>query len=217
MPVLGIVLVACLTIASGAIQGRMSNRWGAPPDMLAAGEKLEKFPNQFGNWQLQSSEELDEQTSAVLECAGYFVRDYFNQESGQTVKVAVLLGPSGPISVHTPEICFSGRDYQAQGERQHVPIQSADGKNDEFWAVTFRANNLEADMLTVYYGWSTGGNWMASDDPRFTFAASPFLYKIQLASYLPPGSDPEVQNRCRQFLSDFIPVARRYLVDSSAK
>lgn len=215
---IGVLLVACLTLASGAIQGRMSNRWGVPADLLAAGNKLEDIPSQFGNWQLQSSEELDEPVAKMLDCAGYLVREYLNKESGQTVKVAVLLGRPGPMSVHRPEICFSSRDYEQQGDRQRVAIPSAGSeKDDEFWAVTFRANNLEADMLSTYYGWSKGRRWRAVDDPRFTFADTPFLYKIQLASLLPPGVDPQTYDPCRQFLTDFLPVASPFLVDSAGK
>lgn len=216
LPGIGVLLLAGLTLASGAIQGRMSNRWGVPPDMAAAGKKLEKFPRQFGKWELQSTEKMSNDVLAVLECSGYFVRDYRNEETGQSVMVAVLVGPSGPISLHTPEICYSSRDYTLQGKSQRVSIPSG-GNKDEFWAATFRTNNLEADMLSVYYGWSTGRNWTADDDPRFAFAASPFLYKIQLASPLPPGSDAEDRTICRQFLSDFLPVLRRHLVDSSTK
>jgi len=207
--VLGIGLVAASTLLSGAIHGWMSDRWGPPRNALAAAEKLQDIPDRFGNWELQSSDELAESVLTMLECIGYTFRTYVNQETGETVRVGVLLGPSGAMSVHTPEICFSSRDYTVFEERRRVAIENAGG---EFWALTFRANNLDADMLRVYYGWSTGEGWSAPEEPRFTYAGSPFLYKIQLAGSLPRGADPETGDPCRAFLNDFVPVAERYLV-----
>jgi len=215
-PIFGVALIAALTIASGAIQGRISNRWGTPPDLLAAGKLLQEVPAQFGNWQLDSSDELSKNAAAMLECAGYIVRQYRNEQSGQTIDVAVLVGPSGPISVHTPEVCFPSRDSQPQGERRRVAIPTAEGRTDEFWALTFKAADLAATRRRVYYGWSTGSQWTAAEDPRFGFADRPYLYKIQLSGSLLPGMDEpvdEASDPCREFLKEFVPVVSRYLIE----
>ena len=213
MPILGVILVVVLTVLSGVIQGRMSNRWGPTRDVLAAAEKLNEIPGQFGNWRLTSSDEIIPSTLRMLECTGYILRTYEDQETGATVRVSLLLGPSGPMSVHTPEICYSSRDYTIHQERHQVPIE-IDGSSESFWALTFRANNLDADMLRVYYAWNAGDHWSAPDDPRFTFADRPFLYKIQLAGSYPAGADLEAIDPCREFLKDFVPLARRCLAEA---
>lgn len=213
LPVLSIVLVVGLTLLSGIIHGRMSDRWGPPQDSLAAANKLAEIPDQFGGWKLQISEEISDSVVEMLECAGYINRTYVNQETGESVNVAILLGPPGPISVHTPEICYSSRDYAIVGEPQQVTVRSSQGSDDEFWAMTFQSRDLSADILRVYYAWSTGGGWSAAKAPRFTFAACPYLYKIQLAGHLPPGADAEASDPCRSFLQNFVPVATRYLVE----
>jgi len=213
-PVLGIILVLVLTSLSGVIQGRMSNRWGPPRDVLAVAEKLNDIPGQFGSWQLESSDEIAQPILTMLECTGYIFRTYVNQETGETVRVSVFSGPSGPMSVHTPEICYSSRDYTTHEERRLVPIE-IEGSNEDFWALTLRSNSIDADMLRVYYSWNTGDHWSAPEDSRFKFASSPFLYKIQLASYLPPRADVETDDPCRRFLQDFVPVAQRYLAGAA--
>jgi hypothetical protein len=212
---LSIVLLTGLTLVSGGMHGWMSHRWGLPPATRIAAEKLVEFPDRFGSWQLQSAEEMTEETANTLECAGYFVRAYANQDTGESVRVAVLLGPAGPIAVHTPEICYSSRAYAIREERQRVTIQNSDGSDEEFWALTFRSNDLDASLLRVCYAWSTGGPWSAPEDARFTFAGSPYLYKIQLASELAPGTDLQTSDPCERFLQDFVPVAKRYLVEPS--
>jgi hypothetical protein len=211
LPISGVILVVVLTVLSGVIQGRMSNRWGPPRAVLAAAEKLDDIPSQFGDWRLTSSDEIIQSTLKMLECTGYILRTYENQATGEAVRMSVLLGPSGPMSVHTPEICYSSRDYTVHEERHQVPIE-IDGSSESFWALTFQSNSLDADMLRVYYAWNAGDRWSAPEDPRFAFADRPFLYKIQLASQLPPGADLEAVDPCHKFLKDFVPLARSYLV-----
>jgi hypothetical protein len=189
----------------------MTRRWGVPPDMAAAAASLEQIPEQIGDWRLESSEELGETTVNMLECAGYFVRDYVNSRTGQAVKVALLLGPPIPITQHTPEICYSSRANTIIQPRQRVAIPSADGANDEYWALTFRSNTVEANLQRVYYAWTPGNRWSTEGVIRWTLARPPYLYKIQLASHLPAGTNLETDDACRKFLEDFAPVVRQYL------
>ena len=209
-PVFGVALVVGLTLLSGVIHGRMTRRWGIPPNMAAATAKLEQMPEQIGDWQLESSEELSETTVNMLECAGYFVRDYVNIHTKQAVKVALLLGPPIPITQHTPEICYSSRANTIKDERERVAIN---GTNDEFWALTFQSNTVEANLQRVYYAWTPGDRWSTEGVIRWSLARPPYLYKIQLASHLPAGADLDTDDACRNFLKDFVSVARPYLSD----
>ena len=167
---LGVVVAFGLTILSGVLQGRMRNRWGPSPDTVRAAEKLAELPSQFGNWKLRSTGRLGETAEQMLECTGYIVRDYQNQATNDLVSVTVLLGPPGPISVHTPEVCFPSRDYSAMGLREEVVIRGEEKQNDQFWSLSYKANNLRGDMLRVYYAWSTGRHWSASGEPRMKYA-----------------------------------------------
>ena len=213
---LGIILVAAVTLLSGWVHGRMTNRWGYPEDTQAAAKKLDEVPTRFGNWQLESSEAMSENTIRMLDCVGYFVREYVNLQTGDAVKAALILALPEPLTLHTPEVCFSSREYTVTQKRQRVTVQNPDGADDEFWALTFRSNRLEGDMLRVCYGWSTGGRWSAPQQSRFTFK-QPYLYKIQLAAHVPLGADLETADICRDFLQDFIPVVEPYLVQPSGE
>jgi hypothetical protein len=211
---LAIVLVAAMTIFSGVIQGRMSNRWGPSADLITAADKLERLPHQFGDWRLKSSEELNKMTRNMLECAGYLVRSYENLQTGDIVSVTLLLGPPGPISVHTPEICFSTHNYQTQSQRKAVAICRTAGGDDKFWALEYKMNDIRGGLLRVYYAWSTGGRWAAPNDARFTYAGQPYLYKIQLSGLLPPGAAPSAPDPCKAFLRVFVPVAGKCMIEA---
>jgi hypothetical protein len=144
----------------------------------------------------------------MLECNGYVLRQYTNSSTGEVVNLALILGPPGPIAVHTPEVCFSSRAYQPLHERERFSVSDVDGSEDTFWTVAYRTRNLRGDLMRACWAWSAGSRWSAADDARFAFAAKPYLYKIQLAGFPPPGANLEVSDPCRNFLRDFLPAVR---------
>ena len=213
-PTFGIVLAAGLTLASGLIHGRMSNRWGLPEDLLAIGEKLQGIPDSFpgtgGDWQLESSGELSDGEIEVLECAGHVVRTYVHRETGDKVNMALLVGPAMPISLHTAEICWDAMGHTILGERQRVKVLDSGGSDQEFWALTFQTNDIKRDEVRVYYGWSDGNRWSEQTERRLSLTRRRHLYKIEVVS-----RGTEADDSCQRFLRDFAPVAARYLAAAS--
>jgi hypothetical protein len=209
-----LLLVAGLTAAAGAADGFLRNRWQKPPDLLAAASRLQQVPERFGGWELESSEKLDPEVARMLQCAGYINRIYIHRGTGDRVHVALLVGPPGPISVHTPEICYSSRDYERVQDHQRLRIRE-DQPDEAFWAMSFRSPDLKLNELRVVYAFTTGGAWSAPDHPRFLFGGRPLLYKLQLAGYLGPGADPD-NDPCRHFLKDFLPVLDATALSSPA-
>jgi len=69
--------------------------------------------------------------------------------------------------------------------------------------------------MRIYFGWISGDRWAAVDDPRVFYAECPYLYRIQLVSQIPAGTDSTDYDPCKDFLEDFIPVMKDYLVDCS--
>lgn len=72
-------------------------------------------------------------------------------------------------------------------------------------------------MLQTYYAWSTGGPWVAADDPRYSFAGEPYLYKVQLSALATPQAAPVQSDVGQRFLRDLIPVAQKYLIQPTSK
>jgi hypothetical protein len=134
-----------------------------------------------------------------LQCEGYVNRQYVNQETGDVVNLAVITGPPGPTAVHTPEICYSSRDYSIARERERTLIADKEGNAHTFWATVFESNNPLAERLCVFFAWSDGGNWIASKSPRFEFAGSQKLFKLQLAGRIDPSTDAS-----ESVIADFI-------------
>jgi Protein of unknown function (DUF3485) len=201
---LALALGVCLTLSAGALYGKFSQRWGPPADLTAAATHLESLPHQIGNWKLAEESPMGKPALEMLQCAGYVNRCYVNQQSGQTVNLAIIVGPPGPTAVHTPEICYSSRAYDVQGNRQKIVLESSPTVRDSFWAVDFSTKNPLADGLRVYYAWSRGGSWEASASPRYEFGAEPLLYKLQLAGPIGRNKNDKGSDSCHEFLEDLL-------------
>ena len=137
----------------------------------------------------------------MLSCAGYVNRQYVNRKTGQTVWLAVMLGPAGPIAVHTPEVCYSSRAYQIQDPRTGISITDSREQAHTFWSVFFRGMTPSADQLHVCYAWYGKGGWEASTSPRFEFAGEPMLFKLQIAAFVPVAAQAQAADPCQAFLS----------------
>lgn len=198
-------LAVTLTLTGGALFGQYSQRWGPPPDLQAAAAQLELMPEAIGPWRVVEAKSLDESIVGMLECAGHVNRQYLNGESGAVVKIFAIVGPPGPTAVHTPEVCYSSRAYEKTATRELESIKSSTGVEHAFWRIDFSSRNLMASKLRVYYAWSRGQRWEASEAPRYQHAGAPLLYKIQLAANTPPDAIMKGQeDPCREFLEALI-------------
>jgi hypothetical protein len=210
----GFILTVTITIVGGVLHGRLTGRWGASLEALAAAERLESLPTKIGSWQLEKSEELTANEQTQLRPYGHVSRVYFDPATGQRVSFFVVVGPVGETAAHTPEICYSSQAYTTVDASKPKNLDIEGHRKDAFFAMTFRANSLDAGLLRVYYGWSTGTNWEAPEkwDGRILFARSPYLYKLQLASSLGPAPAPDATDPCESFLKDLLPVLRDHMV-----
>ena len=187
-------LLGALTVASGAMHGRMRGRWGRPEDVLAAAERLAAVPEQIGDWQLQQRHELDDTAIRLLDASGWVLGSYTHRRTGETVSLNVIVGTPANIAAHPPEDCFGGRYFTQLGPRQAVEILRAGNPSgrggpasDRYWMTDFRSTRPDRRVHRIYYAYSTGGPWLAAERPRWTHAGAPYLYSIQVRCVLPPG------------------------------
>jgi hypothetical protein len=193
-----------ITVLTGIVYGRLTQRWGPGPDLLAAAAHIASMPREIGDWQLLSEEPIDANVLEILSCAGHVNRNYVNRQTGQTISIAILVGPSGPISVHTPEICYSSREYTAMGPRTRKLLTDGDGRTHSFWSLSFRPNIESIDQLRVCYAWSEDAGWIAAESPRLEFAGRRLLRKLQIASVVSTVASDNTVDPCQDFLSALV-------------
>jgi hypothetical protein len=213
------VVMLLLTLGSGWLHGRLVQRWGQTDALAAAAAKLTGgLPLQLGNWRQTRTRKLEAEVARVLQCVGHLEGEYKNDQTGDTIVVAVVAGPGGPISVHSPEICYSAQDFELAGDRRLVTIEDNAHRRHTFWQIDMHARDVgRRENLRLLYAWSRGNAWEAASGPRFAFAGVPVLYKLQLAG--PPNSNSTPTaislDACQDFLSHFLPSIQARLVNTS--
>ena len=198
-------LLVIATVGSGILLGRASGRWGATASAATAEQLLgRQLPEQAGNWLMRREQVIEPDVLEMMQCKAYISRVYEHVQTGDRVTVAVLVGPAGPISVHTPEICYSAHDFTISKSRMKTAVEDASGTQHEFWEVALKSQNAEGSSQRVLYAWSTGGPWVATDNPRFAFAGAPYLYKIQLAAGAVRKASSDRFDPSQDFLQSFL-------------
>lgn len=202
-------LAGAVTIGSAVLYGRISNRWGIDSRLQAASQRLDSFPERIGPWRVAEEKSLDDNAARILECQGYVYRRYVHESTGDSVTLAILLGPAGPMSVHDPEICYASRMYVAAEGRSQVLID-ANGAKQAFWLATLRSKEVAGREIRVYFSWHDGARWRAPARPRFAFLGSPYLYKMQLIATAPAKSTASA-DAGRRFLDDAVMLMNEQL------
>ena len=211
-----LVATVALTAAPAVVHGVWSRRWRDPADISAAARNVEEFPRQFGDWKQHGDEEkMPEEAVRELQCAGYFNRHYVNQKLGRDVTVMLMVGPSGPLIRHPPEICYGNRANKLLHDPVDVNFAAPDARTHTFRVLRYQNPGAASGEFSVCYGWTANGTWDVPDYPRFRYGGAPLLYKVQVltSDAVPPdGSLPVATS---QFLTEFLPVLRdKLLVDS---
>jgi len=205
------------TLGSGWLHGRLVQRWGRAEALQAAAARLrDGLPQRLGPWELKSTHDLEADLDRILQGATCLHGVYTNAQTGDTIVVAVVAGLSGPVSVHTPEICYSAQDYEMAGERQRVTVTDSSGQKHTFWQVDAHSRQASRPHLRLFYAWSRGAEWEAASGPRFAFAGLPVLYKLQLAG--PPHDHHPADSSadaCQEFLSRFLAHIQARLLNTS--
>jgi hypothetical protein len=174
-----------MIISSGLVHGVWTGRWATSRALEARVAELGRVPMAIGDWEGRPMA-LDRRTLEAAEISGYLLRDYENRRDGRKVKVLLVCGRPGPISVHTPEVCYAGSGYEpvAPAVRRRVEAGTTP-RPDEFWALELaKPGSVLPGRLQVLYSWNVGGGWKASDRPRLDFGGSPALYKLYVVHQL---------------------------------
>ena len=229
-----LVILACGGIAHGII----THRWMPNESVHLAVAAIQHIPSEIGSW---TSEDivLPETERQIGGIACYIQRTYRDRVTGTEVSLLLVTGESGPISVHPPTACFSGRGYHVVQEPGLTAIPHGIHKNESKAETTTQADLLaensnnhlfrEADfennaiddvaLIRVYWGWSTDGHWQAPNNPRLHFASQPCLFKLYVSEqWVPNGNGDKDAGAALQFLKVALPVIQHHLnVASAAK
>src|SRR5262249_509089 len=143
--------------------------------------------------------------------------------TGTIISVNLVCGRPGPVSIHTPDVC-----YGASGFTVADPIKFQPKSGFECWtAEAVQKKATEQTRLRLFWTWNAGGKWQASgrsdavpgflarllglDSPRIAFASYPVLYKLYLARELAVAGEPLDSDPCVEFLDKLLPELQKAL------
>jgi hypothetical protein len=204
---ISIVLVA----VAGIVYGIQTDRWKISNDLQVALDKLPTVPMQVAEWRGTDVNEFEAEEMNRAGIKGWVYRRY--ETSRDVVVVLIVCGRGGPISVHTPDVCYQGAGYRqvsdfARNEISVAPEAAA------FWESKFeKSNAIVPSKLDIYWGWSEDGKtWHAPESARRTYGSSHALYKMYVIREMKSESDPDT---CKAFLEAALPEFSKALSKDS--
>ena len=216
---LGMAIVIVSTLMTTYVVGANWGWWGKTrAAMQEAAKVIEKIPKSFDEWEAATDDEkLDQASIEQLELADYVVRRYTNKITSETVSLIFMVGPTGRLTAHTPQICFGGRNYKMDSLPTPISFSyegdgdSLDNK-DTFFKIVFRNQSVNGGAKLFYFGVSNGKNWMPiKNTSRSDLQGNRFLYKLQVEAYANEENSGE-NDVIERFLRAFLPTIRSDLV-----
>jgi hypothetical protein len=213
--VVGLAVVAGL----GFVHGRYTDRWGPSGQLQAAMDRLAAgVPRTVGSgdetWVSppEADQELEEAVLARGGITAYVQRRYRNPKTGDEVTALFVLGRGGPISVHTPDVCYANQGFKPVSLDERVEVAVADGRKEEFARGRFTLPNaVVPTQLEIFWAWSPDGDgWRAPENPRREFARLPALLKLYVVREFASKKGEEA-DAARRFLAAALPDLRRGL------
>src|SRR4051812_14378566 len=112
---LPILISTAIVLLGGSVRGVWTHRWASDPDLEMASTRLDRVPMTIGDWTGQSVE-YNEKDFSRAGIEGGLLRRYVNRRNGDAVTLLIVCGRPGPISVHTPEVCYPAAGYVVLGD-----------------------------------------------------------------------------------------------------
>src|SRR5262249_49124868 len=102
-------------LTAGLVHGLWTDRWTSPRAIEEACARLRGCTPALAGWTFEDQEMADT-AIAKAEVTGYRRWRCVRQSDGQVLTVLLLCGRFGPLSVHTPDVCYGGVGYQVAGK-----------------------------------------------------------------------------------------------------
>jgi len=200
-------------ILPGIVQGVWTNRWGESDQLRDFVARLDAVPEQFREWQGQDLA-INPRALAESGLSGFLSRRYRHRVSKNEVFVLVAAGRPGPVSVHTPQVCYEGLGYNITPDGIKASLHASEsGIGGDFKNGIFMKSSPGAtDYLKIYWSWNASGRWQTPSQPRVSFAGHSGLYKLYvICPFARAEQQEEVDRICQSFLDDFLPELHKAL------
>jgi hypothetical protein len=209
-----LIFGAALIFGAGIWHGSITGRWGESHELQLAVDRLATLPKNIGDW-VSKDLEIKASHLQAAEIAGYISRVYQNKKTGEYLSILLVCGKPGPISVHSPDVCYQGAGYQMGPKSPFSFRNAATDRSADFWVAKF-TKDPDPAPLHILWSWTTGKVWMAPDNPRLAFFQAPVLYKLYIVREAKGLDAPLVDEITHGFIKEVLPVIKNTLSGQSS-
>jgi hypothetical protein len=211
LAVLGVAVAA--VAAATIVQGRWSERWvPVSRDAVVEAARLleERFPQRFGEWELERELESDPKELAAAGAVGHISRLYRNTRTKSRVSAFIVCALPYDASAHTPDRCYPGAGFTI-GESEHrVKVPLGEGHQAEALTGTFQKSG---QTLRIFWSYGIEGKtgdgrveWVAPQLPRIALSGEPAVYKLYaIADQTRIGTSQSMID-CESFIAQLAPA-----------
>jgi hypothetical protein len=168
-----------------------------------------QVPLTLGEWE---GEAIAVDPRGLEHLAGHWCRQYVNRHSGKAITVALVCGRPGPVSVHSPDVCYGASGYEVARPLKHRVALDPSLPTPEFLTAQFlKTRTADRKVLRIFWAWSADGNWTSPENPRLAFARFPMLYKLYLVREMADTNEPLDDDPCVEFMRTLLPELQKSL------
>jgi exosortase len=207
-----ILVALAIVVLQGLVHGWWIDRWTVSDEPGASAARLADVPLTMGEWDGEALA-LDPHHQAIGEIRGYLFRRYVHRSRKTVLSVLLVCGRPGPISVHTPDVCYRGAGFEPIAPPARRTVAAPPAAPAEFWTASFRKRDaVTPTRLCIFWAWNEKKGWHAVDYPRLVFARAPALYKLYVVRETTAADDSADAQPIVDFLQVFLPALDEALV-----
>ncbi len=210
---LSLLAASSLLLVSGVVHGLWTDRWVLSSALEDAVARLEGAPLSVGEWRGNSRELPSEEEVKGALLSGCRAYRFVNRRNQQAVNVLLMCGRPGPLSVHTPDICYTSSGYKMTTGPEPLTLEVAERERVNLKTATFRKEGaITSNETRIFWTWNGNGRWQAPENPRWSFARAKALYKLYILRERGPkdSARPE-EDPAVAFLKIYLPELNRAL------
>ena len=197
-----LVFFGCAVMIGGSAyrNGRFSSDDSSAAMALSfAAERVAGLPHSFGEWSGEDFPVTDVDAMRRGGAVEFMSRVYRRRKNEEPMSVLLVCGKPGPLSVHTPDVCYAGASFAPDPNQQRLSLT----ERDEFTWQSFTSSVDGRPDLEIAWSWTVDGRWSCPVSPRIKFGREPFLYKVYVARRLrgKRQPSPEIQSFLRSLVS----------------
>lgn len=210
--ILPFLVATVLVVLTGVAHGIWTGRWVVSHELADSVILLQNVPMQIGDWKAEGME-IDPHELRMGKIVGYLKRRYTNVSDGTSVSMLIVSGLPGPISVHTPDICFEGAGYQLLSTPTKLTTPYGPGPEtaDFMWSDFSKKNAPTPMNLRIFWSWNGGGVWRTPDSPRVAHARFWVIYKLYVLHETTGRRDTPAEDLALRFAKVLLPEVDKAL------